>query len=60
MQFHPELDGALRQRWIDDDREGEAASLGLETYGLVKRTAKLARAQGRVRKLVRGFLNILG
>jgi GMP synthase-like glutamine amidotransferase len=58
LQFHPELDPALLELWLDDDREaGEAALLGRSHDQLRSRTAELHDdAAQRIRRLVNGFL----
>jgi GMP synthase-like glutamine amidotransferase len=58
LQFHPELDPALLELWLDDDREaGEAALLGRTHDQLRSRTAELHDdAAQRIRRLVNGFL----
>jgi GMP synthase-like glutamine amidotransferase len=57
LQFHPELDAALLKMWLDDDRDGEAAKLGVDPAELLSRTAELRDGTAqRVRALVRGFL----
>jgi hypothetical protein len=51
----------LLRRWIDDDRDGEAAALGMAADVLLERTDELKQdAEHRVRLLVRGFLDVLG
>jgi GMP synthase-like glutamine amidotransferase len=60
LQFHPELDAELLRLWIDDDRDGEAASLGVTAEDLLARTYEVQRdAAARVRRLVRGFLDVM-
>lgn len=58
LQFHPELDPALLELWLDDDRDGgEAGLLGRSHDELRSRTAELHDdAARRIRLLVRGFL----
>jgi len=58
LQFHPELDPALLELWLDDDREaGEAALAGRTHDELRSRTAELHDDAGRrIRRLVQGFL----
>ncbi|MGK2852761.1 MAG: type 1 glutamine amidotransferase [Microbacteriaceae bacterium] len=58
LQFHPEVDPALLELWLDDDREaGEAALLGQSHDELRSRTAELHdEAAQRIRHLVNGFL----
>lgn len=60
LQFHPEVDVALAQRWIDEDTIGDMAGLGVEPGDLVARTAReVDGADRRLRLLVRGFLSTL-
>lgn len=63
LQFHPELDEALLERWIADDYEGgtgELGQLGLEAGSLRSRTAtEIDDAVRRLRLLVRGFVGRL-
>jgi GMP synthase-like glutamine amidotransferase len=60
VQFHPELDLTLLRLWIDDDRDGEVASLGVSADDLLARTGQLQQdAEHRVRLLVGGFLQNL-
>ena len=63
LQFHPELDETLLERWIAEDYEGasgELARLGLDADDLRSRTAgEIDDATRRLRQLVRGFLGIL-
>ncbi|CAN5426380.1 type 1 glutamine amidotransferase [soil metagenome] len=57
LQFHPELDEALLQRWIDDDK-GDLERLGFDASELRARTrAEQDGAAGRLRTLVAGFLD---
>ncbi len=58
LQFHPELDPALLELWLDDDREAGEAALGGCTHDeLRSRTAELHDdAARRIRLLVQGFL----
>ncbi|CAN5418811.1 type 1 glutamine amidotransferase [soil metagenome] len=57
LQFHPELNEALLQMWIDDDK-GDLERLGLDEEGLRARTrAEQDGAAGRLRTLVSGFLD---
>ncbi|MBX9918489.1 MAG: type 1 glutamine amidotransferase, partial [Mycolicibacterium frederiksbergense] len=55
---HPELDPALLELWLDDDREAGEATLGGCTHDeLRSRTAELHDdAARRIRRLVQGFL----
>ncbi len=58
VQFHPELDAALLKLWLADDRDGEAAMLGVDGNELISRTAQLRDSTARrIRALVRGFLD---
>ena len=57
LQFHPEIDHALLELWLDDDRDGEVVAFGLRHDELRSRTSELADgAASRIRGLVRGFL----
>lgn len=58
LQFHPELDPALLELWLDDDRDaGEAGLVGVTHDELRARTAQLHDdAARRIRGLVDGFL----
>jgi GMP synthase-like glutamine amidotransferase len=57
LQFHPEIDHALLELWLDDDRDGEVTGFGLSHDELRSRTSELTDSAGtRVRGLVRGFL----
>jgi GMP synthase-like glutamine amidotransferase len=57
LQFHPELNEALLQMWIDDDK-GDLERLGLDEEALRARTlAEQDGAAGRLRTLVSGFLD---
>lgn len=57
LQFHPELDSALLERWLADDRVGEAAGVGRSHDELRSATAELEQnAARRLHALVRGFL----
>ncbi|MFN8072720.1 MAG: type 1 glutamine amidotransferase [Mycobacterium sp.] len=60
LQFHPEVDTALVQQWIDEDHGGDITALGMDADELTARTAELA-ADGarRLRLLVAGFLGLL-
>jgi GMP synthase-like glutamine amidotransferase len=56
LQFHPELDRALLERWLAADRNGEVASTGVSPDELRSATAELEESAGkRIRSLVRGF-----
>jgi GMP synthase-like glutamine amidotransferase len=57
LQFHPEIDGALLELWLAEDRDGEVAGAGLSHDELRQRTTELTDdAAKRIRGLVRGFL----
>lgn len=57
LQFHPEVDTELLERWLADDTDGEVASIGRTHDELRSRTTELADdASSRVRDLVRGFV----
>jgi len=57
LQFHPEIDTALLDVWLDDDRDGEVVEAGLSHDELRERTTELADdVATRIRGLVRGFL----
>lgn len=58
LQFHPELNPALLDGWLADDRNGEVASVGLTHDELRSTTTELTEdAAQRIRGLVRGFLS---
>lgn len=58
LQFHPELDHEVLDMWIADDRDGEAAELGVGHDDLRTRTAlESDDSARRLRLLVRGFLD---
>lgn len=58
LQFHPEVDHGLLERWFADDRNGEVASLGRTHDELLLATKELEdSAARRIRALVRGFLS---
>lgn len=60
LQFHPEVDIALVQQWIDEDHGGDITALGLDAGRLRARTAEIADdAARRLRLLVTGFLGLL-
>lgn len=60
LQFHPEVDPALVQQWIDEDHGGDITALGMDADDLRSRTAELADdAARRLRLLVAGFLDLL-
>ncbi|MGW0162392.1 type 1 glutamine amidotransferase [Mycobacterium sp. NPDC003323] len=58
LQFHPEIDPALLELWLDDDRTaGEAGLVGVHHDDLRSATTQLHDdAAARIRRLVRGFL----
>lgn len=57
LQFHPEVDGALVEQWINDDAGGDIEKLGMRRDDLRARTgAELDDAVRRLRLLVAGFL----
>jgi GMP synthase-like glutamine amidotransferase len=57
LQFHPEIDRALLELWLAEDRDGEVDGAGLSHDELRDRTTELADdAATRIRGLVRGFL----
>lgn len=61
VQFHPELDRALLELWIEGDTEGDIDRLGLDADRLRERTrTEVDDAARRLRLLVRGFLDLLG
>ena len=55
LQFHPEIDSALLEFWLADDRDGEVVGFGLSHDELRSRTTQLADPR-RVSALVRGFV----
>ncbi|MBS1693629.1 MAG: type 1 glutamine amidotransferase [Actinobacteria bacterium] len=58
LQFHPELDRALLELWLADDRHGEAAGVGVTHDELRSQTTELEEsAAKRIRELVQGFLS---
>lgn len=60
LQFHPEVDVALAQRWIAEDTDGDIGRLGLTADELRARTAaEVDDAARRLRLLVRGFVGLL-
>jgi len=60
LQFHPEVDAGLQERWINEDVDGEIARLGLLPGDVRARgAAELDDAARRLRLLVRGFLGML-
>jgi GMP synthase-like glutamine amidotransferase len=57
LQFHPEIDGALLDLWLAEDRDGEVVGAGLSHDELRSRTTELAdSAARRIHDLVGGFL----
>ena len=59
LQFHPEVDTALVEQWIDEDHGGDMTRLGLDAGELRARTAELADdAARRLQLLVAGFLSL--
>lgn len=59
LQFHPEVDTALVEQWIDEDGGSDMTRLGLDAAELRARTAELADgAARRLRLLVAGFLGL--
>lgn len=57
LQFHPEVDHDLLERWLADDLDGEVAATGRSHDELRAATDQLAgSAAQRVRGLVRGFV----
>lgn len=61
LQFHPEVDTALVQRWIDEDHGGDITRLGLSAEEVRAHTAGVADdAARRLRLLVAGFVGLLG
>ncbi len=60
LQFHPEVDAALVDYWIDEDAGADLARLGLDADDVRARTAEIAdEAAQRLRLLVAGFLQLL-
>lgn len=60
VQFHPELDTALLEVWIAEDRDADMEKLGVRAADLRADTAaNLDDAARRLRLLVRGFLGLL-
>jgi len=58
LQFHPELDDALLELWIDLDRDGDIERLGLDVERLrLRAAAERDAAVERLRTLVAGFLD---
>jgi len=60
LQFHPEVDLGLQERWISEDHGGDIARLGLRVEDVRARgAAQLDDAARRLRLLVGGFLGML-
>ena len=60
LQFHPEVDAALVQRWIAEDADGDLGRLGASAHDLRARTThEVDDAARRLRLLVGGFLALL-
>jgi GMP synthase-like glutamine amidotransferase len=58
LQFHPELDRALLERWIAADRSGEVVSTGTSADELLAATTEMqASTATRIRRLVAGFVD---
>lgn len=58
LQFHPEVDNPLLERWLTDHSGGDVARLGVDIDELRTRTAaEQDGAIGRLRGLVSGFLD---
>lgn len=61
LQFHPELDDALLELWIEEDRDNEVERAGADVEKLRADTAAQRDATAdRVRTLVSGFLDRVG
>src|ERR1700754_22231 len=57
LQFHPEIDNALLDLWLGEDRDGEVVDSGLSHDEIRDRTTQLADDAGRrICGVVRGFL----
>ena len=57
VQFHPELDRALLEVWLTEDRDSAVVAHGLDVDDLRAATDReVGAAQGRIRELVVGFL----
>lgn len=60
LQFHPEVDAELVERWIDEDGGADLARVGLDADELrAQSAAHLDDAARRLRLLVRGFTGLL-
>jgi GMP synthase-like glutamine amidotransferase len=60
LQFHPEVDRGLQERWISEDHGGDIARLGLCAEDVRARgAAQLDDAARRLRLLVGGFLGMV-
>ena len=60
LQFHPEVDADLQERWITEDPDGDIARIGLLPGDVRARSAaELDDAARRLRLLVSGFLGML-
>ena len=57
VQFHPEVDAAVLECWLDNGGGGELTKAGVDTGELLARTHRLAPAAAvRTRELVRRFI----
>lgn len=60
LQFHPEVDAALVDQWIDKDAGGDLARLGVSAEAVRARTTEVADdAARRLRLLIVGFVGLL-
>lgn len=60
LQFHPEVDATLVERWITEDTDGDLPRLGIPIPVLRARTAaEVDDAARRLRLLVGGFLALI-
>jgi GMP synthase-like glutamine amidotransferase len=58
LQFHPELDRALLERWLAADRNGEVDSIGASADELLLATTENQSSTAtRIRRLVAGFVD---
>jgi GMP synthase-like glutamine amidotransferase len=58
LQFHPEVDHGMLERWFADDRNGEVEGAGRTHAELLSATRELEKSAGsRIRALVRGFVS---